>query len=190
MTNISATGLGGDQRDLATINNFWGSVGIAPETVRPVDLFAVNSLELPPFAGCGASLTGGAAPYGCGRLSVNGAHVGANFTRWAAYEAGRKATVAIAGGGTVELVSATRMAFEANAVLWTLNISNPSSSPTAVFDLELDVGMPVAQSVVSPSPSYAPSLKLHPPVYEHCVLDARAGVASATPHCASRVVPA
>ena len=41
-----------EQRDLATINNFWGAVGIAPEGTRPVDMFAVNSLELPPFAGC------------------------------------------------------------------------------------------------------------------------------------------
>ena len=47
--------LGAEQRDLATIQNFWGAVGISPEGTRPVDLFAVNSLEMPPFAGCGAN---------------------------------------------------------------------------------------------------------------------------------------
>ena len=65
--------LGAEQRDLATINNFWGAVGIAPEGTRPVDMFAVNSLELPPFAGCGANPD--SAPFGCGRMLVDGAQV-------------------------------------------------------------------------------------------------------------------
>jgi hypothetical protein len=149
VTNITATGLGGDQRDLATINNFWGSVGIAPESVRPVDLFAINSLELPPFAGCGATVhPDNSGLYGCGSLSINGAHVGANATRWKAYEAGRRAVAVPVGGSaaTVDVVSATRMAFEANSVLWEVNISNPSVF-TAVLDLDLDVAMPVAQCV-------------------------------------------
>ena len=65
--------------DLATINNFWGAVGIAPEGVRPVDLFGVNSLELPPFAGCGADAQ--LAPQGCGRLLVDGQQVAASTTQ-------------------------------------------------------------------------------------------------------------
>ena len=57
--------IGPEQRDMAVINNFWGAVGVAPQTIRPVDLFGVNSLELPPFAGCGAAK---GLEDGCGSL--------------------------------------------------------------------------------------------------------------------------
>ena len=72
-------GLGAAARDLGVVNNFWGSAGVAPQGVRPVDLVGVNSLELPPFVGCGAGQP-------CGRLSLGGAAVTANSTKWAAYE--------------------------------------------------------------------------------------------------------
>ena len=48
--------------------------------VRPVDLFAINSLEIPPFAGCGNSAAHG-TPNGCGRLLVNGAQLNATAVR-------------------------------------------------------------------------------------------------------------
>lgn len=137
VSNVSATGLKGDQRDLATINNFWGSVGIAPEGVRPVDLFAVNSLELPPFAGCGATVGG----FGCGKLAVNGKHLAASATRWTAFEAGRRATLQPSG---LEIESATRMVHEENAVLWTISLSNPSAEDV-VLNLDFDVAAPVRQ---------------------------------------------
>ena len=139
----SAMDLGGEQRDLATINNFYGSVGIAPQGKRPVDLFAVNSLELPPFAGCGAVRKGDdSAAYGCGRMLIDGQHVGVDATQWSAYEAGRRATL----GSGVVVQSATRMAFEQNAVLWTINLTNPVGNPAAVqLDLAFELGAPVAQ---------------------------------------------
>lgn len=76
------------QLDLPVIANFHGSVGSSPNGdwgahadvggvtaggVRPVDVFALNSLEIPPFAGCGNSAAHG-TPNGCGRLLVDGAH--------------------------------------------------------------------------------------------------------------------
>ena len=106
--------LGGDQRDLAVINNFWGSVGIAPEGARPVDLFAINSLELPPFAGCGSNAN--SMPFGCGRLIVNGQQSRATSTQWQAHQAGRRgwfnATTTTGAATVVDVSSATRMAFE------------------------------------------------------------------------------
>lgn len=114
-------------RDLPTINNFWGSVGICPEEIRPVDLFAINSLELPPFAGCGS---GGSTPYGCGAFTIDGQHVDAVATRWLAHEAGRR-SAPVAGSGVV-VESATRMAFERNAVLWVINVSNPTAHTVRV----------------------------------------------------------
>lgn len=106
--------LGGEQRDLAVINNFWGSVGIAPEGVRPVDLFAINSLELPPFAGCGRNAQ--SMPFGCGRLLVNGQQSRAASTQWQAHQAGRRgscnATTTSGVATVVDISSTTRMAFE------------------------------------------------------------------------------
>ena len=74
------------QLDLPIIANFHGSVGSCPagawqagqrggnshkDGVRPVDLFALNSLEIPPFAGCGNSAAHGTTN-GCGRLLLDG----------------------------------------------------------------------------------------------------------------------
>eukprot|EP01052_Picozoa_sp_SAG31_P011144 SAG31_NODE_625_length_13462_cov_3.785153_13_plen_169_part_00 len=71
--------------DLPMISNFHGSCGSSPNGdwgvsrarggvsssgVRPVDLFAVNSLEIPPFAGCGNAASRG-TPDGCGRLLID-----------------------------------------------------------------------------------------------------------------------
>jgi hypothetical protein len=120
--------LGAEQRDLATINNFWGAVGIAPEGVRPVDMFAINSLEMPPFAGCGCDPHH--APFGCGSMQVDGEQVAASATRWATHEAGRRAA-ALPGSGVV-VESATRMPFETNAVLWTINFTNPTSNAASI----------------------------------------------------------
>ena len=69
-----------NNRDLAAINNYWGALGIVPQSVRPVDMFAINSLELPPMAACGAD--GGVTnTYGCGGLFVNGQRVAEAATR-------------------------------------------------------------------------------------------------------------
>ena len=86
-------------------------------------MFAVNSLEFPPFAGCGA---GPAQPYGCGRLSVDGAHVDATSTRWAAYEAGRRSSP-LPGSGVV-VSTATRLPFEQAGVMWELHFDNPGAA--------------------------------------------------------------
>ena len=106
--------LGGKQRDLAVINNFWGSVGIAPEGARPVDMFAINSLELPPFAGCGSNAQ--SMLFGCGRLLVNGQQSRAVSTQWQAHQAGRRgscnATTTTGAATMVDVSSTTRMAFE------------------------------------------------------------------------------
>ena len=44
----AAAAVGPEQRDLATINNFWGAGGIAPQSLRPVqhyhDLGSFSSL--------------------------------------------------------------------------------------------------------------------------------------------------
>ena len=106
-------------------------MGIAPEGTRPVDMFAVNSLELPPFAGCGANPD--SAPFGCGRMLVDGAQVGAAATRWATHEAGRR-SAPLPSGVTVQ--SATRMPFEANGVLWEINFTSTKAATIRV-DFEL-----------------------------------------------------
>lgn len=125
--------LGAEQRDLPTINNFWGAVGIAPQGVRPVDMFAINSLELPPFAGCGR---GTLAPYGCGRMLVNGGQLPAVETRWAAHEAGRR-SAPIAGSGVV-VESFMRMPFEQPGIIWDFVFNNPTTELANVsVDFEL-----------------------------------------------------
>jgi hypothetical protein len=120
----TAAALGPEQVDLATINNFHGAVGIAPQQLRPVDMIGVNSLELPPFAACGGSA---ARPYGCGRLLVDGVHVAAAATRWATHEAGRR-SAPLANSGGVVVSSATRMPFEQHGVMWELNFTNPATT--------------------------------------------------------------
>ena len=74
-------------------------MGISPETTRPVDMFAVNSLELPPFAGCGC---GAGVPYGCGRMLVDGQQVAAAATRWSVNEASRRSAPLTGSGVVVE----------------------------------------------------------------------------------------
>jgi hypothetical protein len=120
----SAPELGANQRDLPTVNNFWGSVGIAPESVRPVDLFGVNSLELPPFAGCGANHD--TVQFGCGRLLVDSEHVQAAGTKWSAHEAGRR-SAQLKSGLVIE--TATRMPYEQNGVVWKVDLTNNASTP-------------------------------------------------------------
>jgi hypothetical protein len=58
-------------------------------------------------------------------------------TQWKAYEAGRQ-SLPLAHSGGVVVTSGTRMAFEQNAVLWELNVSNPSASPV-VLNLTLEL---------------------------------------------------
>jgi len=130
--------LDGNERDLPTINNFWGAVGIAPQGVRPVDMFAINSLELPPFAGCGMTSGGidSAAPFGCGRMLVDGQHVQATSTKWSTHEAGRKSAPLAANGVVVE--SLTRMPFETNGVFWLVKFTNPTKKEANMkVDFEL-----------------------------------------------------
>ena len=59
-----------------------GSAGVAPQGSPEPDLFAVNSLELYPYAGCGSP-----GALGCGRLGLGGAPVRATGYQWRAYEA-------------------------------------------------------------------------------------------------------
>eukprot|EP00040_Diaphanoeca_grandis_P014326 m.72606 g.72606 ORF g.72606 m.72606 type:complete len:482 (-) comp24467_c0_seq2:109-1554(-) len=120
--------LGAEQRDLPTINNFWGAAGIAPQGVRPVDMFGVNSLEFPPFVGCGSDKS--TSPQGCGSLFVDGVQVIATGTRWAAYEASRRSSPQ--NGSNIVVKSATRMPFESNGVFWMLNFSNPGDTDVTI----------------------------------------------------------
>ena len=134
----------GANRDVATINNFWGAVGIAPEGRRPVDMFAVNSLELPPLSACGINAQN---RFGCGRFMVNGQHVSASATRWATHEAGRRSSpLLFAGGVTIE--SATRMPFEQNGVMWVVKVHNPGPhAATLRVDVELSAAVARYESV-------------------------------------------
>eukprot|EP00117_Sycon_ciliatum_P012894 scpid45499/ scgid13774/ len=122
-------------RDLPTINNFWGSAGVSPENTRPVDLFAINALELPPYAGCGASA---ATPYGCGQLLINGKHIPAEETMWSAYSAGRRTSKGGDVPAGLHIQTDTRMQFEANAVLWKIQLMNSmASAAVEPFQLSL-----------------------------------------------------
>jgi hypothetical protein len=126
--------LGGDQRDLPTVNNFWGSFGVAPEQVRPVDLFAVNAVELPPFAGCGAAKT--EVQFGCGRMLIDNKHVPAMATKWSAHEAGRRSAQLDSG---LVIETSTRMPYEQNGILWQIQLTNKNLDhtikPTVSFEL-------------------------------------------------------
>ena len=128
-----------NNRDLAAINNYWGALGIVPQSVRPVDMFAINSLELPPMAACGAD--GGVTnTYGCGGLFVNGERVAASATRWLAYEAGRRSD-AVAG---VHVETAVRMPFEQSGVMWEVKITNPSTTASATVRLDIQLSAAAA----------------------------------------------
>jgi hypothetical protein len=133
----AAAAVGPEQRDLATINNFWGAGGIAPQTLRPVDLVAVNSLELPPYSGCGASMHAGSpSGFGCGRLLVDGVQVAAASTRWQSHEAGRRS--APLAGSSVTVESAMRMPFEQNGVIWEVNFTAAAQQAATIrIDFEL-----------------------------------------------------
>jgi hypothetical protein len=133
--------VGPEQRDLATINNFFGAGGIAPQTLRPVDLVAVNSLELPPYSGCGAAMDAGSpSGYGCGRLLVDGLQPNVTATRWQTHEAGRRAAPLPGSGVAIE--SAMRMPFEQNGVMWEVNFTNPGTEAATIrLDFELSAMM-------------------------------------------------
>jgi hypothetical protein len=135
--------------DLPMIANFHGSVGsspngdwdishtkggVSPGGVRPVDLFAVNSLEIPPFAGCGNSASHG-THNGCGRMLVGGAQVEATSTRYRADEVARRGRTS----NGLAIDSRMRMLFEQPGVLWKLNITNPSDEPSTATDVEFEL---------------------------------------------------
>jgi hypothetical protein len=135
--------------DLPMIANFHGSVGSSPNGdwgvshtqggvshfgVRPVDLFAINSLEIPPFVGCGNSAAHGTAN-GCGRMLIGGDHVAATSTRYRADEVARRGSAA--NGLAVD--SRMRMLFEQAGVLWQINLTNPSNVPTVATDVTFEL---------------------------------------------------
>ena len=140
-TISAAADVGPEQRDLATINNFWGAGGIAPQTLRPVDLIAVNSLELPPYSGCGAAMNADLpSGYGCGRLLVDGQQPTVTATRWQTHEAGRR-TAPLPGSGVI-VESAMRMPFEQNGVVWEVNFTTAGDSGATIrLDFELSAMM-------------------------------------------------
>lgn len=65
------------------------------------------------------------------RMSINGDTPDAACCQWSAYEARRRLTLE-----GVEIVSTTRLASEANAILWRVRLHNGSPSPTR-FDLSV-----------------------------------------------------
>lgn len=137
------------QLDLPMIANFHGSVGSSPNGdwdishtkggvssggVRPVDMFAINSLEIPPFAGCGNSANHG-THNGCGRMLVGGKQVEVTSTRYRADEVARRGYTT--NGLAVD--SRLRMLFEKPGVLWRLNVTNPSDTPSTAADFEFEL---------------------------------------------------
>jgi hypothetical protein len=135
MANASAH-VPGALVDLPIISNFWGSVGSSPgndakggiqgaSAPHPVDLFSINALEMPPFAGCGALNTTNTT-YGCGKLFVDGQHVETASMRYQADEVNRRSGVLSSG---LTVTSKMRMLFEQHGVLWQLNFTNPTDGP-------------------------------------------------------------
>jgi hypothetical protein len=134
--------------DLPIVANFHGSVGCSPNGLwqgrspggahqgglRPVDMFAINSLEIPPFAGCGNSRAHGTI-FGCGRMLVDGKHVEAAAVRYRADEIQRRSGD---GSGGLRVSSATRMLFEQPGVMWEVNITNADSTAAAA-DVEFEL---------------------------------------------------
>jgi len=140
--------------DLPIISNFHGSCGsspngdwglakakggVSPGHVTPVDLFALNSLEVPPFAGCGNSAAHG-TPNGCGRLLLDGQQLAATSTRYRADEVARRATTA--SGLAVD--SRMRMLFEKGGVMWQVNISNSGSAAVSA-DVQFELSAMVTE---------------------------------------------
>ena len=148
------------------LGNFHGSVGSSPNVgvhgdkggaveggTRPVDLFAVNSFENPPFAGCGNSADHD-TPDGCGRLLVDGRQVEAAEVRYQADEVQRRSAPLPHSGGLL-VSSATRMSFEDAGVMWQLNFSNPGEVPIVAqveFELPFMVHEYAAMRWVLPLP--------------------------------------
>ena len=143
--------------DLPIISNFHGSVGSNPngdydtnphqrgishKHVTPVDLFSMNSLEIPPFAGCGNSVDHN-TPNGCGRMLLDGVQVVAEMTKYAAFEVARS-TRGVASLG-LAVSSRMRMLFENQGVLWQLNFTNPSSTTTLKQDLTFELAAMVRE---------------------------------------------
>eukprot|EP00040_Diaphanoeca_grandis_P021873 m.116789 g.116789 ORF g.116789 m.116789 type:complete len:861 (+) comp28539_c0_seq1:178-2760(+) len=123
--------------DLPIVSNFWGSVGTSPAGNEQVDLFALNSLEIPPFAGCGGQPSMNTT-YGCGRLLIDGEHVQASSIKYHADQADRRATVPSGPSSGLVVTSSMRMIYENHAIMWQLNLTNPSSSmlsPKITFEL-------------------------------------------------------
>ena len=134
--------------DMPVVANFHGSVGSSPGAVwaghssggshqggvRPVDIFAINSLEIPPFAGCGNSAKHG-TPNGCGRLLVDGRQVVTAEVRYQADEVQRRSDP----HGAITVASRMRMLFEEAGVLWRVSFTNPSRTVASASDIEFEV---------------------------------------------------
>lgn len=154
------------QRDWPTLNNFWGSVSVAPLIAGPAgtrDVFAVSALESPPFVGCAAA--GAASTFGCGRIAVDGELAPApSRVRWRAYEAARASAATPSG---VSVTTRTRMQFEANAVLVDVCVANegPSAAaPQLSFSLHYPVAALASLGWVFPLPGSNASAYASQPV--------------------------
>lgn len=79
------------------------------------------------------------APFGCGRLFVDGAQVTATGTKWATHEATRRSDPLPTSGVVVS--TATRMPFEQNGVFWVVNLSNPTTKHATV---RVDIALPAS----------------------------------------------
>lgn len=110
------------QLDMPIIANFHGSVGSSPAYARPVDLFSVNAIEIPPYAGCGTRPDQGMAS-GCGRLLVDGKQVPAAAVKYQADQMSRR-SARLEKSGDIVVASRTRMAFENSAIMWEFDFTN------------------------------------------------------------------
>jgi hypothetical protein len=132
----------GSELDLPVLANFWGSVGTGLASRRPVDLIGISSLEIHPYAGCGISQSANETNYfGCGRMRIDGKSVAANGVKYQADQASRRSGP-LPNGLTIE--SQTRMGFEQYAVLWEVEIKNPTESAVA-SKIEFELAATITQ---------------------------------------------
>ena len=115
-----------DLTHLHSLRNQWGQAHVNG------DLTSLSWLAIPPFSG----------GYHTGALRVNGTVVAAEHLRWAPWGVQREGTL-----DGVRVVGETRMAYEANRVLWQVTVTNEGDVDTAVT-LEQELLAPIAHSEV------------------------------------------
>ena len=115
-----------DLTHLHSLRNQWGQAHVNG------DLTSLSWLAIPPFSG----------GYHTGALRVNGTVVAAERLRWAPWGVQREGML-----GGLRVVGETRLAYEANRVLWQVTVTNEGEVDAAVT-LEQELLAPIAHSEV------------------------------------------